>query len=97
VSAINFAIGGNRFPNQIYNVLTFNATVAQIVGAIQERIPDLRIDYVDAKIMNQLSYDVVCDKFKALGFQFEGDLAQGIHDTLSLLQNARTGAVRQLS
>jgi UDP-glucose 4-epimerase len=93
VNAINFAIAGGHFPNQIYNVLTFNATVAQIVGAIQERIPDLKIDYVDAKIMNQLSYDVMCDKFKALGFTFEGDLTRGIHDTLGLLHNARAGSL----
>ena len=92
VRAVNFAIGGNHFPNGVYNVLTFNATVAQIVAAIQARVPDLKIEYVDAKIMNQLSYDVLCDKFKALGFGFEGDLSRGIHETLELLHNARAGA-----
>jgi nucleoside-diphosphate-sugar epimerase len=91
VNAINFVIGRDLFPREIFNVLTFNATVAQIVGAIQRRIPDLKIEYVDAKIMNQLSYDVLSDKFKRLGFTFQGDLDRGIDDTLRLLGNARSG------
>ena len=35
---------------------------------------------------------MLCDKFKALGFGFEGDLSRGIHETLELLHNARAGA-----
>ncbi|HEX7670497.1 MAG TPA: SDR family oxidoreductase, partial [Polyangiaceae bacterium] len=91
VSAINFVVKGNRFDGRIYNVLTLNATVAEILAVIQERVSDLQIEYVDAKIMNQLSYRVLNRKFMGLGFQFSGDLGAGVRDTLRLLENARSG------
>jgi hypothetical protein len=36
--------------------------------------------------MNQLSYNVSCQRFIDLGFDFSGDLEQGIGDTLQLFQ-----------
>jgi hypothetical protein len=36
--------------------------------------------------MNQLSYNVSCQRFIDLGFDFSGDLKQGIEDTLQLFQ-----------
>jgi nucleoside-diphosphate-sugar epimerase len=93
VSAVNFVIKGNHFDGQVYNVLTLNATVDEILKVIQERVSDLQIEYVDAKIMNQLSYRVLNRKFTSLGFEFSGDLTRGVHDTLGLLENARTGCI----
>jgi UDP-glucose 4-epimerase len=93
VRAVNFVISGDRFDRNIYNVLTLNATVADILAVIKERVQDLKIEFVDAKIMNQLSYHVRCDKFEKLGFGFQGDLGRGVRDTLDLLGNARTGFV----
>jgi hypothetical protein len=61
------------------------------------RVPDLRIEYVEAKIMNQLSYNVKNTKFAKLGFEFRGDLARGVRDTLNLIGNARTGFVAAAS
>ena len=89
VSAINFIIKTDRFDNQVYNVLTANTTVGEIVDTIQTHVPDTRIEYVDVRVMNQLSYEVSCDKFKALGFEFKGSLAQGIHETIKLIQGIR--------
>ena len=39
-----------------------------------------------SKIMNQLSYEVSCDRFKALGFDFSGNLRKGIGETISQLK-----------
>jgi hypothetical protein len=47
------------------------------------------VEYVDTRIMNQLSYHVLNDRFRALGFEFSGSLAQGIARTIQLLRNAR--------
>jgi UDP-glucose 4-epimerase len=93
VAAVNFVIDGDLFDGRTYNVLTLNATVADILALLQARIPDLQIQYVDAKIMNQLSYHVLNRKFRELGFSFSGSLARGVNDTLDLLRNARTGGV----
>ena len=94
VAAVNFVIKGGRFDRRIYNVLTLNATVAEILAEIQKSVPDLEIQFVDTKIMNQLSYRVLSKRFESLGFEFKGDLARGVHDTLDLLRNARSGYVK---
>ena len=87
VRAMMFILKANIFDNQVYNVLTETATVHQIVEIIRQQVPTLQVEFVDSKIMNQLSYTVSCEKFKSLGFEFQGNLARGITDTIDLLKN----------
>jgi len=94
VAAVHFVVDGDHFDRGTYNVLTSNTTVAEILDVIRTRVPDLGVQYVDAKIMNQLSYRVVRRKFENLGFSFSGDLARGVNETLSLLRNARHSGVQ---
>lgn len=89
VRAIDFVLDTDRFDGGIYNVLTENATVREIVEIIRSELPGLRVELVDSPIMNQLSYTVLCEKFRALGFRFEGSLARGIADTVRLLSGAQ--------
>lgn len=89
VRAMRFIITRDLFSNGLYNVLTLNATVAEIVDAIKLFVPDVAIEYVDSKIMNQLSYTVSCEKFKLLGFSFKGDLKKGIGETVDLIREMR--------
>ena len=89
VRALDFVIKTDRFDNQVYNVLTENATVSEFVELIRTQVPDLQVEFVDAQIMNQLSYTVANAKFKALGFRFEGSLAKGIDATIQLIRGAR--------
>jgi len=89
IRALDFIIKTDRFDNQVYNVLSANATVGEIVNTIQAYVPDTHIEYVDARIMNQLSYEVSCDKFKSLGFEFKGSLTQGIHESIELIRGIR--------
>lgn len=86
VRALRFILTKPLFDNDVYNVLTANATVSEIVELIRAHIPDLQVEFVDTRIMNQLSYTVSCDKFRALGFTFQGNLAQGIAETIALLR-----------
>jgi hypothetical protein len=44
---------------------------------------------VDARVMNQLSYEVSCEKFRALGFDFKGDLSHVIRETIELIRGVR--------
>lgn len=92
VRALRFIIANDRFDNRIYNVVTDNVTVNDIVQTIREFVPDLRIEFVDSRIMNQLSYTVLVDKFRSLGFGFEGELREGIRETVMLLRGARAAA-----
>jgi len=90
VRALRFILEQKLFDRQIYNVLTSNATVGEIVEVIRKYVPDLTVKLVDAAIMNQLSYTVACDKFRAKGFEFRGDLERGIQTSVALLKNVRS-------
>ena len=86
--AIAFIIKNNIFDGQIYNVLTINATVRQVVETIKEFVPNLEIEFVNNRFMNQLSYEVICDRFKSKGFVFSGDIRRGIKETIDLLKHS---------
>lgn len=90
VRALHFIMQGGRYDGNIYNVLTANATVNDVLGIIREHVPDIAIEYVDTPIMNQLSYEVSSARFRGLGFEFRGDLGRGIADTIGLLRGARS-------
>ena len=83
--ALAFIIRKDIFDGRIYNILTDNATVRQIVETIREFVPNLKVTFVDNKIMNQLSYEVSCERFLSKGFTFSGDLKRGIGETIELL------------
>ncbi len=88
--AISFILREDLFNSRIYNVLTLNATVRQIVETIKEFVPDLEVGFVESPIMNQLSYEVSTERFTGAGFKFSGDLRQGIGETIALLRQANT-------
>ena len=88
VRAITFAIQKKLFHGEIYNVLTNNLTVKEVVNNIKKYINTLEINFVNAEIMNQLSYNVSCNKFCNLGFKTKGSIEDGILETITLLKNA---------
>ncbi len=87
VKAVNFILEKNIFDGEIYNVLTSNFTVEDIVTALKTFVPDLQINFVDSKIMNQLSYDVSDKKFRSLGFVPTGELLPGVEETIKHFQS----------
>lgn len=89
IEALKFIIKRDLFDGRIYNVLTTNATVGNIVDIIKAHVPDVSIKYVDSPIMNQLSYTVSNKRFVRLGFQLKGSLEEGIADTIGLLRGVR--------
>lgn len=86
--AISFIIENDLFDGNIYNILTKNYTVREVVDTINKFIPKVNINFVDNKIMNQLSYEVSCDKILKKGFVFSGDLKKGVGNTINLLSQA---------
>lgn len=89
--AIGFIIRQDLFDGRVYNVLTLNATVRQVVDSIREFIPNLTVELVDNQIMNQLSYEVSSDRFTKKGFEFIGDLRRGVGETIGLLHKSSGG------
>ena len=85
MNAFKLIIDKSKFNNEIYNVLSGNYSVRNIVDAIKEHYPNLEIKFVDSKIMNQLSYEVLFDKFKEFGFAPTKEITKGIKETLELI------------
>ena len=87
--AFKFTIEKNFFENDIFNVLTGNYTVNQILQKIKKFKRNISIKYVDAPIMNQLSYHVDDSKIKYHGLKMKGNLEEDVKNTLKLLQNLK--------
>lgn len=88
VRAIFHIIKQDLFSGEVYNIVTVNSTVADIIAIIKKKIPDLQVKYVDCAIMNQLTYTVSNEKFAETGFKCQGRMAQGIFDTIKILNGA---------
>lgn len=88
VRAIAFIIARDLFDGGLYNVLTLNATVREVVEALRAVVADVDVTFVDSPIMNQLSYEVPPQRFRDRGFVFSGDLRRGIAETVALLAAA---------
>lgn len=89
VDALAFIIRRSMYDRRIYNVLTCNVTVDDILQIISQYVPDFKINYVDTAIMNQLSYHVSNERLKKMGFECKGDLENGIRQTIDLLKGIR--------
>ncbi|MBM3249796.1 MAG: SDR family oxidoreductase [Candidatus Omnitrophica bacterium] len=87
VRSINHAINERIFDNQIYNIVTLNLTVKDILDTIKAYIPDFSVKFVESKIMNQLSYNVSNQKSLERGFSYSDDLSGLIKETLGRLGN----------
>lgn len=91
VRAIYFFLEMSALPDGLYNLVTLNCTVRNILDAIRREIPDFDVSRTDSPIMNQLSYEVAADRVAALGFEFHGNLDQGIADTVAHLKALARG------
>ena len=81
-----FCINKDFFKNDIFNVLTGNYTVNQILNKIKKIKKKIKITYINAEIMNQLSYHVDDTKFKKYGIVLKSKIDKDINDTLNLFK-----------
>ena len=88
IRCITFFLERDLFDGLVYNVATLNATVEEVVNSIKVFVPTLEIEFVDSKIMNQLSYEVLNTRLEEKNFTFQGDLKQGIRNTIALLKES---------
>ena len=82
-----FTIEKDLFKNQIYNALSENCTVKQIIDKIKIFKKNIKIKFVYSEIMNQLSYHVSKDKLNKEGLKLNNKIKFDIKDTLNLLKN----------
>tara|TARA_B100000886_G_scaffold296356_1_gene223520 strand:- start:384 stop:1304 length:921 start_codon:yes stop_codon:yes gene_type:complete len=86
VRCIKFIIKRDLFYNNIFNVVTGNFTVKQIISYIKKDIKNIKIKYINQKIMNQLSYFVLNKKLSKTKFKFRDSISNEIKKTLHILK-----------
>ena len=79
-----FCIEKDFFKNDIYNALSGNFTVNQILKKIKKIKKKIKVTFVTSEIMNQLSYHVDDAKLKNQGLLLNSSLDTDIKDTLKL-------------
>ena len=84
-----FCLDKNFFKNDIFNILTGNFTVNQILKKIKKIKKKLNIKYVNSPIMNQLSYHVDDRKIKKYGLKLNSKIDTDIKNTLNLLKHLK--------
>ena len=84
-----FCIENNFFENDIYNVVSNNFTVNQIISKIRKFKKNIKITFVNSAIMNQLSYHVDKKKLTKRGLFLESSLDSDIANTLNLFKNIK--------
>lgn len=87
IKAFAWIIKNNLYNAEIYNLVTGNHTVREVVDNIKKYVSNVNITFVEHKIMNQLSYEVSNKKFMATGFDFVGNLNSAIESSINLFKN----------
>ena len=73
------------YPGEVVNAVTCDATVRDVLKAIESAGCATNVNLIDSPIMNSLSYRTSVAKANALGFKFEESLETNIADTIHLL------------
>ena len=87
LKSFKFCIEKDFFKNDIFNILSGNFTVNQILKMIKKYKKKIYVKLVDAEIMNQLSYHVSKDKIEKEGLNLNYKIEKDIKNTLKLLGN----------
>ena len=85
-NVFKFCLEKNFFENDIFNALSGNFTVNQILNKIKKIKKKINVVYVNSPIMNQLSYHVDNKKLKSRGLVLKSNIDLDIRDTLSLFK-----------
>ena len=84
-----FCIEKNMIDNNIYNILSGNFTVKQIIQMIKKYKKKISVKFVETEIMNQLSYHVESKKIKNKGLILNASIKFDIKETLDLFKNLK--------
>ena len=82
-----FCIEKDFYKNEIFNALSGNYTVNQILKKIRKYKKNIRVKLVKSAIMNQLSYHVSSKKLESNGLYLKSNIENDIKQTLKLLSN----------
>jgi len=81
-----FTIERDFFKNDIYNALSENCTVKQIINKIKIFKKNVNVKFVNSEIMNQLSYHVSKKKLCDAGLNLNNKIKNDIKETINILR-----------
>lgn len=87
--AIEHIILKNVFHNSIYNVLSHNKKVKEIIDIINQKTVT-KTKFISNPIMNQLSYEISNKKFCSTNFRFKSNLKKDIFEIINKLRNIKS-------
>lgn len=85
---ILFILKNKLFDKKIYNIVTVNLTVRQILNKIK-KYKKIKIELTKSKIMNQLSYHVMSEKIKNKGLKLGKNIDADIDETFKIFKNIK--------
>ena len=88
---VKFTLEKKFFTNQIYNILSNNYKVNDILKMIKKYKKNIRVKFIKSKIINQLSYKVKKEKITSKGIFLNANLDKDIKQTLNLFKNINNG------
>ena len=91
IEAMKLFILKEKGNGEVFNVVTENYNVQQIVDELKTYFPQLNIIITKSPLLNQLSYFTDDSKIRKLGFSPKGNLSKSISETKSLF----TGFIKQ--
>ena len=89
-----FCIENNFFKNQIYNALSGNFSVKQIVNKIKKYKKNIKIKFIKSPIMNKLTYHVSTLKLDSAGLKLGSNVDKDIKETLNLFKNIKNNEMQ---
>lgn len=74
---------------EVYNVLTNNFEMKEIIETIRSYNPDLKIEITKSPLLNQKPYEVSNKKIREIGFEFRDDLYESVRETIELFRGIK--------
>jgi UDP-glucose 4-epimerase len=84
---IKFTIEKDFFHNDVFNILSENLTLHQIIKFFKQNKKQIKIKYHNSKLINQFAYTISDKKFSSQAFRLKSKIKNDIKDTLKLLGN----------
>lgn len=86
---LNFVIANRIFNRRRLNIVSDNLSVNDILEVIKLHVPAITIEFVNSKIMNQLSYEVLGTEIARLGFSNRTAVKHEIASSIKFLREFR--------
>ncbi len=86
LKVFNFLIKKNFFPCDIFNVLSENKTILEILNIIKKNKLKPKINYVKSRILNQDSYKISNEKIKKVGINLNAKISKDIATTIKKIR-----------